>query len=59
MLRHAVSVTTPDRLLFSTDHPYQQPSAVEIEAFLAEFTDPEERVASAFGNARRLFGITG
>jgi uncharacterized protein len=56
MLRHALSVTSPDRLLFSTDHPFQQPSAAEIEAFLAEFTDPEERVAFASGNARRLFG---
>jgi predicted TIM-barrel fold metal-dependent hydrolase len=59
MLRHALSITTPDRLLFSTDHPFQQPTREEIAAFLTALPDQQARDAFASGNARRLFGLTG
>ncbi|MFI5844765.1 amidohydrolase family protein [Catenuloplanes sp. NPDC051500] len=58
LLRHAVAVTTPDRLLFSTDYPFQRPSRAEIGAFLAEFPTDEARELFATGNARALFGIS-
>ncbi|MFZ7087635.1 amidohydrolase family protein [Curtobacterium sp. RRHDQ10] len=57
MLHHALAVTTPDRVLFSTDYPFQQPTAAAIAAFLAEFDDDDARHAFAAGNARRLFRI--
>lgn len=57
-LRHALAVTTPDRLLFSTDHPFQHPSRVEVEAFLDEF-GATDRALFTEGNARRLFRIEG
>lgn len=57
LLRHALEITTPDRLLFSTDYPFQHPEAAEIQDFLACFEDEEQRAAFAAGNARRLFGI--
>jgi predicted TIM-barrel fold metal-dependent hydrolase len=58
LLRHALEVTTPDRLLFSTDHPFQRPSRAEIEKFLAEFPGDAARGLFTSGNARALFGIS-
>jgi uncharacterized protein len=57
MLRHALAVTTSDRLLFSTDYPFQQPTREEISQFLDVFEDPDERAAFAAGNARTLFRL--
>lgn len=57
MLRHALEVTTADRLLFSTDHPFQQPSSAAITSFLGAFPDDDARHAFASGNARRLFHL--
>lgn len=57
LLRHALAVTTTDRLLFSTDHPFQEPTREQVEAFLAEFPDDDARRAFGSGNARRLFGL--
>ncbi|MBT0768184.1 amidohydrolase family protein [Kineosporia sp. J2-2] len=57
LLRHARDVTTPDRLLFSTDHPFLRPTSGEIQRFLTEIEDDAERAAFAAGNACRLFGI--
>ncbi|WP_069712947.1 amidohydrolase family protein [Curtobacterium sp. ER1/6] len=53
LLRHALAVTSVDRLLFSTDHPFQAPTADEVRAF----PDDAARRAFASGNARRLFGL--
>jgi uncharacterized protein len=50
-------VTTVDRLLFSTDYPFQQPSASDIEGFLAEFQSAADRDSFCSGTARTLFGI--
>ncbi len=57
LLRHVLEVTTIDRLLFSTDYPFQHPSREDIEGFLGEFPGDNEREAFAAGNACRLFGI--
>ncbi|MET9224493.1 amidohydrolase family protein [Lentzea sp. NPDC003310] len=57
LLRHALSVTTADRLIFSTDYPFQHPSREEITAFLDEFDSAADRQKFAWGNASALFGI--
>lgn len=57
LLRHTLAATTIDRLLFSTDYPFQRPTQPEIQQFLAEFDNDEDREKFAAGNARRLFGI--
>ena len=59
LLRHALSVTTIDRLLFSTDYPFQQPGREEIQRFLSEFDSDEQRDKFSASNARELFGISG
>ena len=59
LLHHALEVTTPDRLLFSTDYPFQRPTRVEIDAFVAELPGDHERELFTSGNARALFGLTG
>lgn len=57
MLHHALAVTTPDRILFSTDYPFRTPTQEQIAAFLDAFPDEAAREAFASGNARTLFGI--
>ncbi|WP_349898573.1 amidohydrolase family protein [Parafrigoribacterium soli] len=57
LLRHTFEVTTPDRVLFSTDYPFQRPTRADIAQFLAEFGD--ERDSFAESNARSLFRIDG
>ncbi|MGI3785631.1 MAG: amidohydrolase family protein [Janthinobacterium lividum] len=58
LLHHALEVTTPDRLLFSTDYPFQRPTRTDIDAFLAELPTDADRELFAAGNARALFGIS-
>lgn len=57
LLRHALAVTTPDRLLFSTDYPFQRPTPDEIQRFLGAFDTDAEREMFRAGNARRLFAL--
>ncbi|CAN5358196.1 amidohydrolase family protein [soil metagenome] len=57
LLRHALEVTTPDRLLFSTDYPFQRPDSEEIAEFLTAFPSDEDRHAFTSGNAEALFGL--
>jgi predicted TIM-barrel fold metal-dependent hydrolase len=57
LLRYALAVTSIDRLLFSTDYPFQRPTAPELDRFLAEFDDDTDRRKFSSENARRLFGI--
>ena len=59
LLHHALAVTTPDRLLFSTDYPYQRPTRSDIGTFLAELPSDADRELFTAGNARALFGLTG
>lgn len=56
LLRHALEVTTADRLMFSTDYPFQHPTRPQIDAFLGEL-GPADRAAFTDGNARKLFRI--
>jgi hypothetical protein len=57
LLHHTLEVTTVDRLLFSTDYPFQRPSATDIDQFLTEFETDEDRDKFTAGNARKLFTI--
>ncbi|GAA3598216.1 amidohydrolase family protein [Kineosporia mesophila] len=57
LLRHALEVTTPDRLLFSTDYPFQRPTPADIEQFLTAFPTDADRERFTAGNARALFGL--
>ncbi len=57
LLRHALEVTTPDRLLFSTDYPFQRPTKANIDELLATFSSEEDRAAFMGANAETLFGI--
>lgn len=57
LLRHTLAVTTIDRLIFSTDYPFQHPTREDIQRFLAEFDTDEKREKFSAGNAQRLFGI--
>lgn len=57
LLRHALSVTTIDHLLFSTDYPFQQPTQGDIEQFLTAFDSDGDRQKFTANNAIRLFGI--
>jgi uncharacterized protein len=58
LLHHALSVTSVDRLIFSTDYPFLQPTRDEIAAFLAELASDEERDQFSSANAATLFGLT-
>ena len=57
LLRHALSVTTTDRLIFSTDFPFQQPTKDEITALLDHLPTAEAREQMSSANAVRLFGL--
>ena|SRR5690242_8958848 len=50
-------VTTPDRLPFSTDYPFQRPSRADIDRFGTAFPTDEDRERFMAGNARALFAI--
>lgn len=58
LMRHAHDVVGPDRLLFSTDYPFQHPTRTQIAGFLHGFDD-EARAQFTHANAQRLFRITG
>jgi uncharacterized protein len=57
LLHHALSVTSVDRLIFSTDYPFQHPTREDITAFLANFESDEEREKFSSANAAGLYGI--
>ena len=57
LLHHALSVTTVDRLIFSTDYPFQHPTQDEINSFLGHFTSDEDRQKFSSANAATLFGL--
>ncbi|GAA2861136.1 amidohydrolase [Actinoplanes cyaneus] len=57
LLRHALSVTTPDRLIFSTDYPFQNPSRDDITAFFSHLPTEKQKADFAYGNACALLGI--
>ncbi|MGW2635193.1 amidohydrolase family protein [Streptomyces chattanoogensis] len=57
LLQHALSVTSADRLIFSTDFPFQRPAKEEIDFFLNHFSTDAEREQFSWANAASLFGI--
>ena len=57
LLHHALSVTSVDRLIFSTDYPFQQPTRDEIDSFLGHFASDEEREKFSSANAASLYGL--
>ena len=57
LLRHALSVTTVDRLIFSTDYPFHRPTREEIGSLLDEFGSDEERRKFSSANAAALFRL--
>jgi predicted TIM-barrel fold metal-dependent hydrolase len=57
LLHHTLEVTTIDRLIFSTDYPFQRPTQPEIREFLTEFASDEDRAKFSTENARKLFKI--
>jgi uncharacterized protein len=57
LLHHALSVTTIDRLIFSTDYPFQHPTQDEIYTFLGHFASDEDRQKFSFANAAALYGL--
>jgi predicted TIM-barrel fold metal-dependent hydrolase len=57
LLRHTLSVTSVDRLIFSTDYPFQQPTREEITSFLGEFASDAERERFSSANAAALYGL--
>jgi uncharacterized protein len=57
LLQHALSVTSVDRLIFSTDYPFQHPTRDEITAFLGHFASDEDRQKFSCANAAALYGL--
>ena len=57
LLQHALSVTSVDRLIFSTDYPFQQPTREEITTFLGHFASDEDREMFSSLNAAALYGL--
>ena len=57
LLHHALSVTSVDRLIFSTDYPFQHPTRDDITSFLKHFSSDEERQMFSSTNAATLYGI--
>jgi uncharacterized protein len=57
LLHHALSVTSVDRLMFSTDYPFQRPNRDEIDSFLGHFASDEHRQKFSCTNAASLFDL--
>ncbi len=57
LVHHALSVTSIDRLIFSTDYPFQHPTRNEIDAFLGHFASREDREKFSWANAAALYDL--
>jgi predicted TIM-barrel fold metal-dependent hydrolase len=57
LLQHALSVTSIDRLIFSTDYPFQHPTQQDIDAFLEHFPSDADREKFSSANAAALYGL--
>ena len=57
LLHHALSVTSVDRLIFSTDYPFQRPTQEEIKSFLGQLSSDAERQKFSSANAASLYGV--
>ena len=58
LLRHTLDFTSADRVLFSTDYPFHQPSAAAVRQFFDAVPDPADGSKVASGNAEALFHLT-
>jgi predicted TIM-barrel fold metal-dependent hydrolase len=57
LLQHALSVTSIDRLIFSTDYPFQHPTRHEIDDFVACFSSNTDREKFSSTNATALYHL--
>ncbi|MBP2471685.1 putative TIM-barrel fold metal-dependent hydrolase [Crossiella equi] len=57
LLHHALTRTTPDRILLSADYPFHRLTPETITDFLAALPNPEDRLKITTTNAQRLFGL--
>lgn len=57
LLHHALTVTTTDRLIFSTDYPFQRPTREDIDTFFGHLATDTDRHRVRSANATALFGI--
>jgi hypothetical protein len=57
LLRHALSVTSVERLIFSTDYPFQHPTREDIGSFLEHLGSEEDRELFSSANATSLFRL--
>ncbi|MER0449868.1 amidohydrolase family protein [Streptomyces sp. Edi4] len=57
LLHHALTVTTTDRLIFSTDYPFQRPTREDIDTFFGHLATDSDRHKVRSANAAALFGI--
>jgi predicted TIM-barrel fold metal-dependent hydrolase len=57
LLHHALSVTTIDRLIFSTDYPFQRPTGEEITTFLGHLASDADREKFSSLNAAALYDL--
>ena len=58
LLHHALSVTSIDRLIFSTDYPFQHPTREAIDTFLSHFSSDADREKISSQNATALYHLT-
>ena len=57
LLRHTLDFTSADRVLFSTDYPFQRPDATAIGRFFDAIPDAAAPTKIASGNAEALFRL--
>ena len=57
LLRHTLDFTGADRVLFSTDYPFQRPDATAIGRFFDAIPDAAAPTKIASGNAEALFRL--
>jgi predicted TIM-barrel fold metal-dependent hydrolase len=57
LLQHALSATSIDRLIFSTDYPFQHPTRQDIDELLACFSSDSDREKFSSANATALFRL--
>jgi predicted TIM-barrel fold metal-dependent hydrolase len=57
LLHHALSATTIDRLIFSTDYPFQKPTREEIDVFVGQLSSDADREKFSSTNAASLYRL--
>lgn len=58
-LQNAVSVIGADRVMFAVDYPFEKPAEASEWFESVTFLTPEEKQKIAYGNAAKLFNMTG